>query len=94
MRAEAVDVFSDIGADVAGVKVGERGEGGEGTLISRFKIGGSIEEQDAPALENAETAAAAAEGFAADGQADLIREGEEFVETRLEVHLDALSLKP
>ena len=83
---EAVEVVPDVGADVAGIEIGQRGEGGEGALVACFEVGGGVQEKDALTFEDAETTASAAEGFAADGEADLIREGEEFVESGLEVH--------
>ena len=83
---EAVEVFPDVGADVTGVEIGQRGEGGKGALVASFEVGGSIQKKHALTFEDAETASAAAEGFAADGQADLFCEGEEFVESGLEVH--------
>lgn len=86
LGAEPVDIFANVGADVAGVEVGQRGKGGEGALVTGFEVGGGIQEKDALTLKDAETTAAAAEGFAADGQADLIGEGKKFVESGLEVH--------
>lgn len=84
--AEAVEIFANIGADIPGIEVGQRSEGRKGALVSRFEIGGGVEKKDALTLEDAETPAIAAEGFAADGEADLFGESEKFVKSGLEVH--------
>ena len=84
--AETVKVFADVGADISGVEIRKRGKRGEGALVAGFQIGRSIQEEDALTLEDAEAAAASAEGFTADSEADLFGKGEEFIESGLEVH--------
>ena len=65
--AKTVDVFSDLRAEVARVHLRKWSEGGEGALVAGFEIGRVVEKKEALALEDTETAARAAERFAANG---------------------------
>ena len=84
--ALAVDVVADLGRQEMLVEGRKRREGGENGVVPFFQVGGGVDEEDAPAAEHAKAAAGAAERLFADVQPDLFCDGQERVESCLQVH--------